>query len=84
MALFNPQVFSSAWRYVSARDRFQARLHSARSKRNARWLVQRIERWSYIEVSDSLEGPFTSEWLPITVPGITDEEWDEFTRMAWS
>ena len=83
MALFNPLVFSSIWQFVSARDLYKARLHTTRSRRNARWLVNQVEKWSYIEASDSPTGPYTSERFPAAVPGVTDEQWDEFKRFAW-
>ena len=84
MALFDPKVFSRIWRYVRAHNQYAARDHTTRSRRNARWLVRQIEKWSYVEVSDTSGGPCTGEWLPVIVPGITDEQWDEYRRIAWS
>ena len=69
--LVDPKVYRRVWRSVH-------RTYARRipSKRNARWLIRRIE----IESAASADGPYAVEWLP--VPGVTPQQWDEFRRAA--
>ena len=69
--MIDPKVYRRLWHSV---NRSQA--HKTPSKRNARWLIKRIQ----IEAAESPDGPFVLDWLP--VPGVTLHQWEELKRAA--